>query len=57
MGLLNADLATSMQKMVELRNIAVHDYQNLNLDIVIAVLDKHLGDFQQFAIVMMSLAL
>ncbi len=57
MGLLNADLATSMQKMVGLRNIAVHDYQNLNLDIVIAVLDKHLGDFQQFAIVMMSLAL
>ena len=54
MGLLNADLAISMQKMVGLRNIAVHDYLNLNLDIVIAVLDTHLRDFQQFAVVIMS---
>lgn len=55
MGLLNSDLAVSMQKMVGLRNIAVHDYQNLNLDIVIAVLEKHLDDFKKFAIAIMSL--
>ncbi len=55
MDLLNSDLASSMQKMVGLRNIAVHDYQNLNLDIVIAVLERHLDDFKQFALAMMSL--
>jgi|TARA_B100001971_G_C17937019_1_gene405674 uncharacterized protein YutE (UPF0331/DUF86 family) len=37
-----------MQKMVGLRNIAVHDYQKLNLDIVISVLDNHLAGFIDF---------
>ena len=46
MGLLKPELALSMQKMVGLRNIAVHDYQNLNLDIVISVLEKHVDDFR-----------
>jgi uncharacterized protein YutE (UPF0331/DUF86 family) len=55
MGLLNSELAISMQKMVGLRNIAVHDYQNLNLEIVIAVIEKHLDDFKAFALVVMSL--
>ena len=55
MGLLNSELAISMQKMVGLRNIAVHDYQNLNLEIVIAVIERHLDDFKAFALVVMSL--
>lgn len=55
MGLLEAALSRSMQKMVGLRNIAVHDYQNLNLDIVITVLDTHLDDFKLFASAIMSL--
>ncbi|WP_047049310.1 type VII toxin-antitoxin system HepT family RNase toxin [Vibrio mexicanus] len=54
MGLLSASLASSMQKMVGLRNIAVHDYQNLNLDIVISVLNHHLGDFRLFGQEVMS---
>lgn len=33
-GLVSAPLALNLQKMVDLRNIAVHDYQTLNLDIV-----------------------
>jgi len=49
LGYLPADLALSMQKMVGLRNIAVHDYQNLNIEIVISVLDKHLNDFTRLA--------
>ena len=55
MGLLKPELALSMQKMVGLRNIAVHDYQNLNLDIVISVLEKHVDDFRVFASAMMSI--
>ena len=37
-----------MKAMVGFRNIAVHDYQNLNLDIVIAIVEKHLEDFTHF---------
>jgi uncharacterized protein YutE (UPF0331/DUF86 family) len=37
-----------MQGMVGFRNIAVHDYQNLNIEIVVAIVEKHLGDFESF---------
>jgi uncharacterized protein YutE (UPF0331/DUF86 family) len=47
-GLLPADLSLSMKKMVGLRNIAVHDYQKLNLDVVVSVAKHHLTDFEQF---------
>ena len=40
--------AEALKKMVGLRNIAVHDYQALNLDIVIAVVKHHLKDFELF---------
>ena len=43
--LIDAELATSLQKMVGFRNIAVHDYQTLQLPITIAVITKHLEDF------------
>lgn len=55
MGLLSAPLASSMKKMVGLRNIAVHDYQNLNLEIVISVLNHHLSDFRLFGQEMLNL--
>lgn len=38
-------LAINLQKMIGLRNIAVHDYQALNLDIVIHVIRHRLDDF------------
>ncbi len=47
-GLLSQKSALQMQKMVGFRNIAVHDYQNLNLDIVVAIVQKHLDDFETF---------
>lgn len=47
--LIEPALATHLQKMVGLRNIAVHDDQALNLDIVIYVLRQHLDDFTQFS--------
>jgi len=40
--------AETLKKMVGLRNIAVHDYQALNIDIVIAVVKYHLQDFELF---------
>ena len=47
-GYLSADIANSMKSMVGLRNIAIHSYQQLNLDILIAVIENHLSDFDRF---------
>jgi len=35
--------------MVGFRNIAVHQYQTLDLAIMLAIAEKHLGDFHIFA--------
>ncbi len=37
-----------MKHMVEFRNIAVHSYQNIQLPILQAILEKHLLDFETF---------
>lgn len=34
-----------MKAMVGFKNIAVHDYQAINQDILQQILDKHLSDF------------
>lgn len=47
--LIHTDSGEKLKKMVGLRNIAVHDYQALNLDIVVAVVKKHLIDFEDFS--------
>jgi len=46
--ILSKNISHSMQKMVGFRNLAVHDYQNLNLDIVVAIITNHLKDFDMF---------
>lgn len=47
-GLLSPQLTKNLQKMVGLRNIAVHDYQTLNLDIVKHVVKNKLAEFTGF---------
>lgn len=47
-SIISDDICKQMQGMVGFRNIAVHDYQNLNLEIVVAIVEKHLGDFEKF---------
>jgi uncharacterized protein YutE (UPF0331/DUF86 family) len=44
-----ADLADTLKRMVGYRNIAVHDYQALQLPITVAIIEKHLDDFLLFA--------
>jgi uncharacterized protein YutE (UPF0331/DUF86 family) len=41
-------LSKKMQSMVGFRNIAIHDYQVLDIDILKAILSKNLKDFEQF---------
>jgi uncharacterized protein YutE (UPF0331/DUF86 family) len=46
---LDPDLALRLKRMVGFRNVAVHDYQALNLDIVRAIVQGHLQDLADFA--------
>lgn len=46
--LLEADLGRRLQRMVGFRNVAVHNYQDLDLAIVQAIIEYHLGDFTAF---------
>ena len=48
-GRLPADQCERLQRMVGFRNIAVHQYQALDLAIVEAVVEHHLDDLLQFA--------
>ncbi|EGL83686.1 protein of unknown function DUF86 [Caldalkalibacillus thermarum TA2.A1] len=48
-GVISASLAKRMKAMVGFRNIAVHDYQALNLNIVQQIITKHLADFRHFS--------
>ncbi len=48
-GILSEDLATRMQRMVGFRNVAVHEYARLNLDVVRIIITKQLDDFRAFS--------
>ena len=48
-GRIEAALATSMQHMVGFRNIAVHDYQTLQLPIVERIIVQHLDEFLTYS--------
>lgn len=54
-GLINPVLAKTLMNMVGFRNIAVHDYQALELGILEAILDKHIDDFKEFTKVVLQL--
>lgn len=43
------DLSKRLQNMVGFRNLAVHQYQELNLDIVESIIRKDLDDLLKFA--------
>jgi len=47
-GLIEMSLADKLKRMVGFRNIAVHDYQTLQLPITVSIIETHLDDFLQF---------
>lgn len=47
-GLLSADLAERLMRMVGFRNVAIHDYRQINLQIVKRIVTSHLDDFLAF---------
>lgn len=47
-GVLPADLAATLRGMVGFRNVAVHDYRKLDLDVVEAIVTRRLDDLLAF---------
>jgi len=48
-GWIDAELAALLKRMVGFRNIAVHDYQSLQLPITVSIIRKHLDDFLTYS--------
>ena len=48
-GVIDEELNRNLKAMVGFRNIAVHDYRSIQIEIVQAILEHHLGDFVLFA--------
>lgn len=47
-GLLEKELCENMKKMIGFRNIAIHDYKQIDEKIVQDVIENHLGDLTEF---------
>jgi uncharacterized protein YutE (UPF0331/DUF86 family) len=48
-GILEPPLAERLRRMVGFRNVAIHDYQELDARIVEAIVSRHLTDLRLFA--------
>jgi uncharacterized protein YutE (UPF0331/DUF86 family) len=47
-GVIDTGLAEKLKKMVGFRNVSVHDYQRINNEIVVSVINKGLDDLLAF---------
>ncbi|MCD8501392.1 MAG: DUF86 domain-containing protein [Bacillaceae bacterium] len=47
-GIITEETANVMKAMVGFRNIAVHDYQTININILQKILETHLQDFHAY---------
>ena len=56
-GRLDADLGSKLISMVGFRNVAVHNYQELDLDILRSILAERLGDLRTFSALLLRAAL
>ncbi|MCE9684343.1 type VII toxin-antitoxin system HepT family RNase toxin [Halomonas alkalisoli] len=54
--LIEPELATAMKLMTGFRNIAVHDYQAVQIPIVIAIIQKHTDELLDYAKRLVELA-
>lgn len=48
-GWIDTALADSLKRMVGFRNIAVHDYQRLQLPITVSIITNHLDEFLRYS--------
>lgn len=53
--LISEETYNNMRKMIGFRNIAVHDYQDIDEEILIDVIENHLEDLKEFIREMLNL--
>lgn len=53
--IIDANMSKNMQGMVGFRNIAVHDYKEIDEEILKDVIEKHLNDLIEFARIILNL--
>jgi uncharacterized protein YutE (UPF0331/DUF86 family) len=53
-GILPEEISVRMQKMVGFRNIAIHAYQDIKLDILQNILTHNLNDFKNYIQLMLQ---
>ncbi|MOA09500.1 hypothetical protein D3C78_1293350 [compost metagenome] len=53
-GWIDVALADGLMRMVDFRDIALHDYQALQLPITVAIIEKHLDEFIDYSRVVLS---
>lgn len=49
-GFIDKDMSEKLKNMVGFRNIAIHEYQQLNTDILKKVIEVHLKDLEDFKV-------
>ena len=47
--LITNKISICMQKMAGFRNIAIHEYDDVDINIVVGIITNHLNDFQEFS--------
>ncbi len=52
---MSGDLGAALQSMVGFRNLAVHEYQKINLDVVQGIITKRLDIFERFVEIALNL--
>ena len=54
-NIISKDMSKNMQNMTGFRNIAIHDYKEINEEILKEVIEKHLNDLLELARQMLNL--
>lgn len=53
--IIDEKLLKKLKNMIGYKNIAVHNYKAINIDIVRNIVEKHLNDFNEFTKVVLGL--
>lgn len=48
-GIINKTLSVNLQSMAGFRNLAIHDYSSMNIDVVINIIENQLSQLLDFA--------
>ena len=53
-NIINSEMFATMEKMAKFRNVVVHQYEEVDAEIVFVILKRHLKDFDRFRDVILT---